>query len=47
MNLNVQRVEANLQQVLAYLPIAIAVGRLEDWAKIYTQGYMLKLRAMR
>lgn len=47
MNPNAQRVEAKLQEVLTYLPIAIALGRLEVWARLYTEGYMLKLRAMR
>jgi len=47
MNLNVQRVEANLRDLMAYLPLALAFNKLEEWAKVYTEGYMLKLRAMR
>lgn len=47
MNTNVQKVEANLKDLMVYLPLALAVGRLEDWADMYTKGYMLKLRAMR
>lgn len=47
MNQHLQIVEEDLKHIVAYLPIAIAVGRLEDWAKIYTAGYMLKLRVMR
>ena len=41
------RVEANLRDLMAYLPMALAFNELEAWAKVYTEGYMLKLRAMR
>jgi hypothetical protein len=47
MNKHVQRVEANLEELMFYLPMALAFDKLEDWAKVYTEGYMLKLRAMR
>ena len=47
MNQNLERVEANLKELMAYLPLALAFNKLEDWAKVYTEGYMLKLRAMR
>lgn len=43
----VQQVEGNLRGLMAYLPLALAMGELESWAKVYTEGYMLKLRAMR
>jgi hypothetical protein len=47
MNQNLERVEANLKELMAYLPMALAFNELETWAKVYTEGYMLKLRAMR
>jgi hypothetical protein len=47
MNQQVQRVDANLKELMQYLPLALAFNKLEDWAKVYTEGYMLKLRAMR
>lgn len=43
----VQQVEGNLRGLMSYLPLALAMGELETWAKVYTEGYMLKLRAMR
>ena len=43
----VKQVEGNLRGLMAYLPMALAMGELESWAKIYTEGYMLKLRAMK
>ena len=43
----VQQVEGNLRGLMAYLPLALAIGELESWAKVYTEGYMLKLRAMK
>lgn len=46
MNQLVQQVEANLRALMQYLPVALAFNELEAWAKIYTEGYMLKLRAM-
>ena len=47
MNQQVQRVDASLNDLMFYLPMALAFNKLEDWAKVYTEGYMLKLRAMR
>lgn len=43
----VQAAESTLRELMLVLPLAQANGRLEDWAKLYTGGYMLKLRAMR
>lgn len=43
----VQQVEGNLKELMSYLPLALAMGELETWAKVYTEGYMLKLRAMK
>lgn len=47
MNQLVQQVEGNLRALMAYLPLALAMGEIETWAKVYTEGYMLKLRAMK
>jgi hypothetical protein len=47
MNHNLERVDGHLKELMQYLPLALAFNKLEDWAKIYTEGYMLKLRAMR
>ena len=47
MNLNVRRVETNLNDLMTYLPLALAFNELEVWARLYTEGYMLKLRAMK
>jgi hypothetical protein len=47
MNPQVELVNANLKELMAYLPLALALNELETWAKVYTEGYMLKLRAMR
>jgi len=47
MNQHVQQVDANLKELMQYLPMALAFNKLEEWAKVYTEGYMLKLRAMR
>lgn len=47
MNHHVQQVEANLRELMQYLPLALAFNELEAWARVYTEGYMLKLRAMR
>lgn len=47
MNPTVYRVEASLRNLMAYLPMALAFGEIEAWAKVYTEGYMLKLRAMK
>lgn len=47
MNSTLKQVERNLQDLMYYLPLALAFNKLEDWAKVYTEGYMLKLRAMR
>ena len=46
MNKQVQRVDANLKELMYYLPMALAFNKLEEWARVYTEGYMLKLRAM-
>ena len=43
----VQQIEGNLRGLMAYLPVALAFNELEAWAKVYTEGYMLKLRAMK
>lgn len=43
----VKQVEGNLRGLMAYLPLALAMGELEAWSKVYTKGYMLKLRAMK
>jgi hypothetical protein len=47
MNHNLERVDGHLKELMAFLPLALAFNELEVWAKIYTEGYMLKLRAMR
>lgn len=47
MNHNLERVDGHLNDLMTYLPLALAFNELEAWAKIYTEGYMLKLRAMR
>ena len=47
MNHNLERVDDQLKELMAYLPLALAFNELEAWAKVYTEGYMLKLRAMR
>lgn len=47
MNPTVHRVEANLRELMQYLPLALVFNKLEDWSRLYTEGYMLKLRAMR
>ena len=47
MNHNLERVDGYLKELMAYLPLALAFNELEAWAKVYTEGYMLKLRAMR
>ena len=47
MNQLVKQIESNLINILSYLPLALATGELETWSKLYTEGYMLKLRAMR
>lgn len=47
MNQLVQQVEGNLRELMIYLPLALAMGELETWAKVYTEGYVLKLRAMK
>jgi hypothetical protein len=47
MNQHVQQLESNLEDMLRLLPIAMAFNELEAWAKVYTEGYLLKLRAMR
>lgn len=46
MNTQLQIVEENLNDLMTYLPLALVFNQLEEWAKIYTEGYMLKLRAM-
>lgn len=43
----VQAADTTLRELLRVLPLAQESGRLESWAKLYTMGYMLKLRAMR
>lgn len=43
----VQAADATLRELLRVLPLARANGRLESWAALYTQGLMLKFRAMR
>jgi hypothetical protein len=47
MNHNLERVDDQLKELMAYLPLALALNELETWAKVYTEGYMLKLRVMR
>jgi hypothetical protein len=47
MNQNLERVDGHLKELMAYLPLALAFNELEAWTKVYTEGYMLKLRAMR
>lgn len=47
MNHLVNQIEGNLRGLMQYLPLALAFNELETWAKVYTEGYMLKLRAMR
>lgn len=47
MTTNVQRAEAALQQLMALLYVARITSSLEQWSALYTEGYMLKLRAMR
>lgn len=42
-----RRAEFELMKLEALLPIAQATGSLEMWAKLYAEGYILKLRAMR
>jgi hypothetical protein len=47
MNHNLERVDGHLKELMFYLPLALAFNELEAWAKVYTEGYMLKLKAMR
>jgi hypothetical protein len=47
MNALVKRIEEDLDDLLKCRDMAHAVGRLEEWSLFYTQGYMLKMRAMR
>jgi hypothetical protein len=47
MNHNLERVDGHLKELMRYLPLALAFNELEAWAKVYTEGYMLKLRVMR
>jgi hypothetical protein len=47
MNQNLEQVDGHLKELMAFLPLALAFNELEAWAKVYTEGYMLKLRAMR
>jgi hypothetical protein len=47
MNALVKHIEKDLDDLLKCRHMAQAVGRLEEWSLFYTQGYMLKLRAMR
>jgi hypothetical protein len=47
MNQLVQQIDGNLRGLMRYLPLALAFNELETWAKVYTEGYMLKLRAMK
>jgi hypothetical protein len=42
-----EQTEQTLTQLMAILPQAKMSNRLDDWASLYTQGYMLKMRAMR
>lgn len=44
---NVQRAEAALKVLMELLPVAYATNSLEHWARLYTEGYLLKMRAMR
>jgi hypothetical protein len=43
----IQAAEITLRELMIVLPLAQASGRLEEWAALYTNGYILKLRAMR
>ena len=47
MNLTVIRTILMLRDLEEALPGAVAFGKLDEWANLYTAGYMLKLRAMR
>jgi hypothetical protein len=47
MNHNLKQVDGHLKELMRYLPLALAFNELEARAKVYTEGYMLKLRAMR
>ena len=44
---NVQRADEALQELMRLLPAAWIMGALEEWARLYTEGYMIKLRCMR
>ena len=47
MNTNVVITRLMLKDLERKLPAAMIVGRLEQWSRIYTEGYMLLLRSMR
>jgi hypothetical protein len=36
-----------LLELEGMLPVARAANRLDQWVRLYTEGYMLKLRVMR
>jgi hypothetical protein len=43
----VAQTEETLTQLMRILPLVQAHNRLEEWAALYTNGLILKLRAMR
>lgn len=41
---NLQRIEQDLAELMRFLPAARIVGAMDDWSRLYTEGYMLKMR---
>lgn len=42
-----RRAEFELMKLEALLPVARATDSMEAWCRLYAEGYILKLRAMR
>ena len=43
----VERADRELDKLMALLPFAHATGAITIWSRLYTEGLMLKLRAMK
>lgn len=43
----IQRADIELAKLMALLPFAHATGAIAVWSRLYTEGLMLKLRAMK